>query len=194
MCVIDKDSDVQFRYVKHTSVIWTILTQPPTHPKQNGRHFTDDIFKCICVNEHFHILIKIALTLVTDYPNGSDKVLVPNRWQAIIWTNGDPIHWRIYVALGGDELHSISKGLLLMRFHQKQYNIKDAAYIYWHVLIKFQLVILITNDAKVRGVTPIRFWREWVLKEYFFYLMWVNAWNPLIYACFGWRKKFTIKM
>ena len=24
--------------------------------------------------------------------------------QAIIWTNADPIHWRIYAALGGDEL------------------------------------------------------------------------------------------
>ena len=25
-------------------------------------------------------------------------------WQAIIWTNAHPIHWRIYAALGGDEL------------------------------------------------------------------------------------------
>ena len=24
--------------------------------------------------------------------------------QAIIWTNANPIHWRIYAALGGDEL------------------------------------------------------------------------------------------
>ena len=29
---------------------------------------------------------------------------VPNRRQAIIWTNADPIHWHIYVALGGDKL------------------------------------------------------------------------------------------
>ena len=26
--------------------------------------------------------------------------LAPNRRQAIIWTNADPIHWRIYAALG----------------------------------------------------------------------------------------------
>ena len=26
--------------------------------------------------------------------------------QAIIWTNADPIHWRIYVALGGEELNN----------------------------------------------------------------------------------------
>ena len=30
-----------------------------------------------------------------------DNGLAPNRRQAIIWTNTDPIHWRIYVALVG---------------------------------------------------------------------------------------------
>ena len=29
---------------------------------------------------------------------------MPNRRQAIIWTNANPIHWRIYAPLGGDEL------------------------------------------------------------------------------------------
>ena len=28
----------------------------------------------------------------------------PIRRQAIIWTNADLIHWRMYAALGGDEL------------------------------------------------------------------------------------------
>ena len=31
---------------------------------------------------------------------GLDNGLAPNRRQAIIWTNADPIHWRIYAALG----------------------------------------------------------------------------------------------
>ena len=39
--------------------------------------------------------------------------LIDNLWalvqvmawqQAIIWTNADPVHWRIYAALGLDEL------------------------------------------------------------------------------------------
>ena len=34
---------------------------------------------------------------------GSDNGLVPNRRQAIIWTNANPIHWLIYAALGGDQ-------------------------------------------------------------------------------------------
>ena len=33
-----------------------------------------------------------------------DNGLAPNTWQAIIWTNADPINWRIYATLGGDEL------------------------------------------------------------------------------------------
>ena len=34
----------------------------------------------------------------------SDNGLASNRRQAILWTNADPIHWRIYVALWRDEL------------------------------------------------------------------------------------------
>ena len=29
---------------------------------------------------------------------------MPNRRQVVIWINADPIHWRIYAALGRDEL------------------------------------------------------------------------------------------
>ena len=34
---------------------------------------------------------------------GSVNGLAPNRRQAIIWTNADLIHWRIYTAPGGEE-------------------------------------------------------------------------------------------
>ena len=37
-------------------------------PRQNGRYFADDIFKCIFLNENVWILIKIALKFV---PKGS---------------------------------------------------------------------------------------------------------------------------
>ena len=30
--------------------------------------------------------------------------MAPNRRPIIIWTNIDRIHWRIYAALGGDEI------------------------------------------------------------------------------------------
>ena len=33
---------------------------------------------------------------------------MPNRRQAIIWTNADLVHWCIYAALGKDELNVTS--------------------------------------------------------------------------------------
>ena len=50
-------------------------------------------------------LIKISLRVhLTKLRVGLDNGLAPDRRQAIIWTNADPIHWRIYAALGGDKL------------------------------------------------------------------------------------------
>ena len=47
------------------------LTLNTLRPRQNGRHFSDDIFKWIFLNENVWISITISLT----------------RRQAIIWTN-----------------------------------------------------------------------------------------------------------
>ena len=38
------------------------------NPKQNGRHFLDDIFKCIFLNENMWISIKISLEFVSEGP------------------------------------------------------------------------------------------------------------------------------
>ena len=35
-----------------------------------------------------------------------------NRRQAIIWTNADSIHWRIYAALGEDELTKFPESIM----------------------------------------------------------------------------------
>ena len=47
------------------------------------------------------MFLKVQIT-ITQY--GFDNGLAPTRRQAIIWTNAYPGHWRIYAALGGDEL------------------------------------------------------------------------------------------
>ena len=108
------------RPVTHCMQVWSygkVWQDPVTHalddvntlrPRQNGRHFVDDISRCIFVK--FCILIKISLKFVPMSPINNIPALVldngsaPNRRQAIIWTDADPIHWRIYVSLGGDEL------------------------------------------------------------------------------------------
>ena len=38
------------------------------------------------------------------HSTGLENGLAPNRWQTIIWTNADLIHWRICEALGRDKL------------------------------------------------------------------------------------------
>ena len=52
------------RYQTDTDVIEVDLSHKLISPGQNGRHFADDIFRCIFVNEKFCILIKISLMFV----------------------------------------------------------------------------------------------------------------------------------
>ena len=51
------------------------------------------------INEKLIILIKISLKFVAEDPTdnsiGLDNGLAPNRRQAIIWTNADPVHWHM---------------------------------------------------------------------------------------------------
>ena len=55
-------------------------------PKQNGRHFPDDIFKCIFLNDSVGISIKISLNFVPWSPINNIPALVQiMAWrQAII--------------------------------------------------------------------------------------------------------------
>ena len=45
-------------------------------PRQNGRHFADDIFKCTFLNENVWILIKITLRFVPQGPINNIPALV----------------------------------------------------------------------------------------------------------------------
>ena len=61
-------------------------------------------------------MIKISLKFIPKCLIGNklalDHIIKPNRRQAITWTNADPIHWRIYEALGGDELNGLREFVL----------------------------------------------------------------------------------
>ena len=77
-----------------TCPLWMLLTtteivdngQPTTsrntlRPRQNGRHFADDIFKCIFVIENVWILIKISLKFVPKGPIPN----IPTLVQIMAW-------------------------------------------------------------------------------------------------------------
>ena len=53
---------------------FVVFNSSPTG--QNGRHFTDDIFRCTFVNEKFRILIKISLKCVLKGPIDNNPALV----------------------------------------------------------------------------------------------------------------------
>ena len=61
------------KYLTHTLKDMTLEAEEPEHPYnssppgQNGRHFADDIFRCIFMNEKFYILFEISLKFL---PNG----------------------------------------------------------------------------------------------------------------------------
>ena len=73
----------------------------------------DNIFICIFLNENDSD--SIFTEICSQESNwqkasiGSGNGLAPNRRQAITWTNADPVHWRTYAALGGDELSKIGQ-------------------------------------------------------------------------------------
>ena len=48
----------------------------PLRPRQDGRHFPDDIFKCIVLNENVLISIKISLKFVPKGQINNIPVLV----------------------------------------------------------------------------------------------------------------------
>ena len=50
-------------------------------PRQNGRHFADDIFKCIFLNENVWILLKISLKFVPKVPINK----IPTLVQILAW-------------------------------------------------------------------------------------------------------------
>ena len=59
--------------------------------RQNGQHFTDDIFKCPCFNEDHCIAIKVSLKFVSkSYMNNKSsliQLICRNRQQGITLTN-----------------------------------------------------------------------------------------------------------
>ena len=70
----------------------------------------DNTFKCIFLHEKDRILIGIALKFVPKglIDNNSALVEVMDWWRTgnkpLPEPNADTVHWRIHVALGGDEL------------------------------------------------------------------------------------------
>ena len=63
-----------------------------SHPGENDRQFG------IFMNKKFGILTRISMKFIPESPiynKSAGNGLVPNKWQAIIWTIANPFHWCI---------------------------------------------------------------------------------------------------
>ena len=79
-------------------------------PRQNGRHFPDDIFKCIFFNENISISIQISLKFVPKGPINNIPALVQISWLVADQSTSHYlsqwwfVYWRIFASLGLTEL------------------------------------------------------------------------------------------
>ena len=70
----------------------------------------------------------------------SGNGLSPLQCQAVIWTNADPIHWRIYAALGGDELRHWGQDTMATTLPRTVFN----AVYFFKIKITFWFYLLIS--------------------------------------------------
>ena len=72
---------------------------------------------------HWSLFLKVQLTI---FQHGSDNDFAPNRRQAIIWTNDDPVHRRIYASLGLNELTTVKTAVEIssLRYRSLKYALR----------------------------------------------------------------------
>ena len=75
---LPKNSTIQFHWsgLLSTSSSWTGLKINSLRPRQNRRHFADDVFKCNFLNENVGIPINISLKFVPKGPINNIPALV----------------------------------------------------------------------------------------------------------------------
>ena len=66
--------------------------------------------KCVAFRCEFHWSLFLGFNGQW-FSTGSSNGLAPNRRRAITWNNADPFQWRLYAALGVDELSIYYNGL-----------------------------------------------------------------------------------
>ena len=110
--------------------------------RQNGRHFADDMFKCIFVNENVGISIKISLKFVHKGPINNIQALA-QKWLGAEQATSHYLnqwwlfYWRIYASLGLNELmlvewHEIVNDANSMSLRRSSHNNSISTSCYIH--------------------------------------------------------------
>ena len=140
-------------------------------PRQNGRHFPDDILKCILLNENIWILIEISLKFVPKGPINNIPALV----QIMAWRQpGDKplselmMDYRcIYASLGCNELTFLVLKLIFQDSKVSSMAIDALA----HCITRSSATMLLTVQKKWICVSHVEgFWlsvssQSWELRK-----------------------------
>ena len=84
-------------------IIICCVTFNTLRPRQNCRHFADDIFKCVFLIENLWISLKMSLKFVPKV-----RINLNQRWL---------VYWRTYASLSLNELKYISQQIWLDHGH-----------------------------------------------------------------------------
>ena len=103
-------------------LIWWIHPFNTLGPRQNGRHFPDDIFKCIFLNENVRVSIKISLKIVpmvqsTLFQNWLRQWLGAGQATSHCLSQWWLVYWRIYASHGRNELTLLKPSSKLQDYH-----------------------------------------------------------------------------
>ena len=117
----------------HPPYFWLIIEMPTflyaintLSPRRNRRHFADDIFKCIFVNDNVWISLKIWLKFVPRVPINN----IPAMVQIMAWCRW-LAYWRMHASLGLNELMQ---------------KLLDRGRSMWHTSWNMHMVLLLCFD------------------------------------------------
>ena len=101
--ILEEMITLQNVFCKMTTMLLRPQCVSTLRARQNGRHFADDVFKCLFLTENFWISDNISLKYVhrlklTKCHLWRRKGLVLNRRQAFFWTNDGLVYWRIFAS------------------------------------------------------------------------------------------------
>ena len=114
-----------------------------SRPRQNGRHFPDDIFKCIFLNENIGISLKMSLKFIPKGPVNNITALVrlgAGQWTSHYLNQWRLVYWRIYASLGLNELNTVLNDAWCFEIRY-EYLLNDS--FLWYYFATFSRIYLL---------------------------------------------------
>ena len=140
--------------IHYLNQCWNVVNT--LRPRQNGRHFADDTFKRIFLNENVEILIKISLKFVPKGPINNIPALV----EVMAWRQpgNKPLTEPMVVTLLTHICVTRPQWVNWTPRNKFQWNFNRNLYIFFKEML---LKMSSTNAIQLRLYVPISFLKRW---------------------------------